>query len=140
MKAQVSDESDLYEQTSRNSWGSFRCSISSLCISSWCFLGNGSCVPLHHIEESALKCEPRVDVYPASMMEGSQDTEKGRLWFFFSSSFYTSLLGSIFLERLEHDLSGKMTMNQVRVLSKCPHEIYFAASAAFQVLPKSPLM
>lgn len=59
---------------------------------------------------------------------------------FFFSSFYTSLLSSIFLERLDRDLSGKMTMNQVRVLSVNMKYLYFAAPTVFQVLPKTQLM
>lgn len=59
---------------------------------------------------------------------------------FYFSSFYTSLLSSIFLERLEHDLSRKVTMNQVRVLSVNMKYLYFAASTIFKVLPKTQLM
>ena len=64
--------------------------------------------------------------------------EKAVILFF--SSFYTSLLGSIFPERLDLDLPGKMTLNQVREFSVNMKNSHLAASTVFQVLPKSQLM
>ena len=50
-------------------------------------------------------------------------------------SVTSDILGSIFPERLDLDLPGKMTLNQVRVLSVNMKNSHF-----FQVLPKSKLM
>lgn len=64
--------------------------------------------------------------------------EKAVIFIFFSS--YTSLLSSFFPERVDHDLSGKMTTNQARVLSVNVKYLHFAASTIFQVLPKTQLV
>ena len=72
------------------------------------------------------------------MKEELRGEEKAVILFF--SSFYTSLLGSIFPERLDLDLPEKMTLNQVRVLSVNMKNSHLAASTVFQVLPKSQLM
>ena len=50
-------------------------------------------------------------------------------------SVTSDILGSIFSERLDLDLPGKMTLNEVRVLSVNMKNSHF-----FQVLPKSKLM
>ena len=47
----------------------------------------------------------------------------------------SDMLGSIFPERLDLDLLGKTTLNEVRVLSVNMKNLHF-----FQVLPKSKLM
>lgn len=126
----------IWANRSRNPWGSFRCSISSPCISGWCSLGNGPWAPLHHVEESAPKCERAfAGALPAGWKAPKILRRKG-CDFFFS---YTSLLSSMFLERLERALSGKRTLSQVIVLSVDVEYLYSAASAGFPVLPETQL-
>lgn len=96
--------------------------------------------PVYHFttQRRALCRGSPVQILPAGWKAPKILRRNGCDFFFFFSS-YTSLLSSIFLGRQEHDLSGKVTTDQVRVLSVNMKYFYFAASTVFKVLPKTQL-
>lgn len=100
------------------------------------FLGNGFCVPFDYIKESILKCYSQICAPLARNRAPKMLTGEDTDFIFFS---YTSLLSSIFPERLDHDLSGEMSMNRIRVLNVNIKYLHFAASTIFQVLTRTQL-